>query len=480
MSPKIKVLSLTLATVFSVYSACWAGTCDSTSCVGSSPWTVASPSYADVNHCINTCAAKNDTILIPAGNASWDNQLVIGKALKIIGKGSGSTVITSTYKAPTSNTTDSRTCLIYYSANPDPAPASIDFRISGFTFDLGDSSGAVFLRNDSVTPIRNLRIDNNIFLNTVGYRTIYSWGQIWGLIDNNTFNTVESATGIYGSNKTSWGLTFRFGTNDNMYVEDNIFKNLRSTPHSGGGGGRYAARYNTYVNDQNGLYPWFDSHGNQGVGGNYSGMGLEIYGNKLTHSYPTAGVSMVDQRGGKGIVFSNLVLSTPTVSAQAREEYSDALNPPAFGPDGQPQHVSDSYYWNNRKNGSTLIPFKITQDTVDRSMTPNDPPVLVENREFWQQATTGFDGTTGVGCGTLASRPATCTPGVAFWATDQSCNTVDEANVGANPKTPLSGTLYKCTALNTWTAYFAPYTYPHPLRSESTGISPPTRLRLQD
>jgi len=35
--------------------------------------------------------------------------------------------------------------------------------------------------------------------------------------------------------------------------------------------------------------------------------------------------------------------------------------------------------------------------------------------------------------------------------------------VGKNPTTPISGTLYKCTATNTWTAYYTPYAYPHPL-----------------
>jgi len=39
--------------------------------------------------------------------------------------------------------------------------------------------------------------------------------------------------------------------------------------------------------------------------------------------------------------------------------------------------------------------------------------------------------------------------------------------VGTNPSTPISGTLYKCTSANTWTAYYTPYTYPHPLRLES-------------
>jgi len=44
--------------------------------------------------------------------------------------------------------------------------------------------------------------------------------------------------------------------------------------------------------------------------------------------------------------------------------------------------------------------------------------------------------------------------------------------VGADPSTPINGTLYKCTATNTWTAYYAPYAYPHPLQGEADTISP--------
>lgn len=80
-----------------------------------------------------------------------------------------------------------------------------------------------------------------------------------------------------------------------------------------------------------------------------------------------------------------------------------------------------------------------------------------------------FNGTIGTGSGLLAARPSTCTAGaggmyaasptgsygVAYWGTDTT-------------------TLYICTATNTWTAVYTPYTYPHPLVSSPTQVATPT------
>ena len=66
------------------------------------------------------------------------------------------------------------------------------------------------------------------------------------------------------------------------------------------------------------------------------------------------------------------------------------------------------------------------------------------NRDFYDFVVSGFNGAVGVGQGLLSARPTTCTPLVAYWATDMN-------------------TLYQCVSTNTWVQYYAPYTYPHPL-----------------
>jgi hypothetical protein len=89
---------------------------------------------------------------------------------------------------------------------------------------------------------------------------------------------------------------------------------------------------------------------------------------------------------------------------------------------------------------------------------------LVQNRDYYLNASP-FTGAVGTGTGLLSARPATCTPKVAYWATDTS-------------------TLYQCSATNTWAAYYTPYTYPHPLvsggsASGGSALSAPTNLKVQ-
>jgi hypothetical protein len=100
--------------------------------------------------------------------------------------------------------------------------------------------------------------------------------------------------------------------------------------------------------------------------------------------------------------------------------------------------------------------------------------VTVENTDVFNQDAT-FDGTTGIGVDEIGSRPATCTTGVAYWATNEGSwnteTTAIHANHGSNHSEGADGKLYICTATNTWTAKYGvstsgePYAYPHPLRA---------------
>jgi hypothetical protein len=98
---------------------------------------------------------------------------------------------------------------------------------------------------------------------------------------------------------------------------------------------------------------------------------------------------------------------------------------------------------------------------------------VIPNRDFYPQApgiqtssTSPFNGGGGVGWGTLANRPTTCTPRVGY-AEYTSGGTFVQLDV--------------CTATNTWTnGYYTPFTYPHPLTQATatspSPLSPPTSL----
>lgn len=394
--------------------------------------TAASPSFADISAAISA-ASSGDTVRVPAGTATWYSQLNITKGINLIGAGIGNTIITG-------NVGNDAFIFKYEPSRPD---LNEPFRISGFTFDCNNNSLAFMISNMTTTyPITKIRIDHNYFTNTMWggphYVAMNVYGTVIGVIDNNSFSGAGHFH-VYGIYKKSWDdLTFAYGTANAIFIEDNTFILSQGGIVGSQDGGRWVARHNTcYYNNSSDLSPWNDAHGNGGGPGSYyANMGAEVYENTITLSNTSAGVKMWHHRGGMGLFYNNILTVGSSNYAQimAQQEFDVRLlstsNP-------IPREVSSAYYWGNR-NGSSLPTLSVINDS-------GCYPTIAKNINCWIE-NPSFDGTAGVGVGLLSARPTTCTTGVAYWATDTQ-------------------TLYRATATNVWTAYYQPYTYPHPLRS---------------
>lgn len=415
----------------------------------------ASCSLTDVNAAI-AAASDGDTVIVPSGSATWGSGtsgLTITKGIYLIGAGGSGTSITSGVGSD------------YFMIEYIPADFSLNspLRISGFTFDLDDHGHGICLNHQlssSLVIQTKIRIDHNTFTGatTLSHQAIKNYG-MRGVVDNNTFDNIPYPirnSSCYSTGGKYWWDNWEaivFGKADNnIYYEDNTFTGVQMLIDAQYAN-RYVLRYNTITTSAEN-YPLCDLHGNEG--GMYSSFGGEIYGNLINANL---GMGLLDHRGGKFLVFMNVKTGTSNQwYIQPREESPD-YNEPTTNP--SPQYVNDTYYFLNRKNYTGAFNIVAVGSQMDN---PPLEDVPTENREFFV-GTDSFDGTVGCGYGTLASRPATCTTGVGYWATDQSISDLT-GMVGKNPATPISGTLYKATATDTWTNYFTPLAYPHPLRSQ--------------
>jgi hypothetical protein len=420
-----------------------------------------SPSYSDVSSAVSS-ASVGDTVIVPAGSATWSSQLLIQKGITLQGNGIGSTVITSGQ--------GDNTFIIIYAPS---APQNDDpLRITGFTFNGNQHSTGIEIRNTSDSyHIHNIRVDHNRFYHC-GYGTVSGagvvfgqsngggFGRISGVVDNNTFDDCTTFTRTYGSYSNSWDNDpVDLGGPTGMYVENNTMTMSSSwcSSHgaslhhaSSGWGGRYAYRFNNITYENGGWQDGFDVHGKQISDGHRGSVSTEIYRNNVSYGSSSR---FVHYRGGTGMIFDNVLVngSVPQLTCELYSRWT------GYCDEWPCDDMLSGYIWNNTNNGSvqTSISFTYTADSE----------ILYKDRDYWLHKTS-FDGTSGVGIGTLSSMPATCTTGVGYWATDQG-------SWNANGK---DGVMYKCTSPNTWTLYYTPYTYPHPLTggaSPSPGDGPP-------
>lgn len=399
------------------------------------------------------------------------------------------------------------------------------YRISGFVFQNANGSLMIWFFGNGT--MNNLRIDNNTFQNFVGAIAIFfgetsKAGKFYGVIDHNIFtgtNNFMSMKYLGPTDPANWSSALR-GTSQNLFLENNTYNFTNASDLGSGCIDAWSAasvvfRYNDTKNclvTAHGV-----SHGTT--------VNFEVYHNALRRTANSGGAwedgtRLIHHQGsGEMFIWGNTFHHTGTIggaigithyrsATPAVAGYSTSLGrcdgtqsrdgnfsgqqgyPCWFQPGrapagGAPSYgaLSPVYAWMNVDNSTgnqvpagIENPWNATNPSVSDHIKPNRDYYNAVSQSAQTSPTSPFNGTTGMGFGLLANRPTTCTTntaeaggGVGYFATDQGAQ----------------GTLYRCSAPNTWTAHYTPYTYPHPLVSGGGGgggggqLASPGNLRIQ-
>ena len=263
----------------------------------------ASVSLADVTSAI-ALANDGDTVLLPAGTASWSSNLTVTKAITLQGAGIGQTIIKENLSVDTQ--------MLSFST-----AAGKSYRVTAIEFQGGSRTtvfgkGMLCWSGES----RAVRVDHCRF-DGIRNANIRTGESVCGVIDHNTF--ILPANGAYALvvyhstwngnqwGDGSWALAPNWGGSGAVYVEDNEFDNASSLGQLAicdqVGGARTVFRYNTFNNT------YIDSHGTGSTARYRSWRHFEIYNNIFTDNPPSS-TFCVDCRGGTGVFFNNKIYGT--------------------------------------------------------------------------------------------------------------------------------------------------------------------------
>jgi putative Ig domain-containing protein len=311
-------------------------------------------------------AVDGDTVIIPAGTATWSSGILLTKAVTIRGAGTNSTHINMSggYMFKVNLVND------------------LPVRFTGIHFNKGAFSGAeqgaiVF----DGRPIHNFRIDHCLF--QFGSRTVYARTRAYGVVDHCTFFDSDSEVNPFNAVSTDlipgeneWTLGRRISTTNTVVVEDCVMirgSAVTANPNEvlyGQNAARCAFRFNTII-QTNSTRPLaaIDAHGSDP----YRGTVLyEIHNNTFVcrNTY-----RFCNLRGGTMICFSNvfrqLDAGTPTVFQLKNEGLSTRGVYKAL------DELNNCFFWSNTLNGRLVT-------TV--SIEPGSEPYVTEGIHYWMRA----------------------------------------------------------------------------------------------
>lgn len=460
------------------------------------------------------------TITLDAGSYSWTSTLTITSSKGVTLICAAAPPTSSPWGADESTgcnvTASDRVMSGYTDYNTSKGTVNKLYRISGFNFT--SVTGDRIMNLICTCTFAKIRVDHNSFsgANTPDKVVYFGGGDssaniqyLNGVIDHNKLRGTVSywLLDAFAGEDTSTYPTGQAGGSNNIFIEDN---NILFTDRAGDmncldwqGTGGVVFRYNTIVNCRTIL------HGVLHGGGPSN---WEVYRNSYTlnNDIPSdACFGCINHQGsGEMLVWNNGLVATEALSGAIRvQHYRSGTNGsnPSTTCDGTQSSPPDGnrsptgtyrgypcYRQPGRDFAGTMRPMyawmninSSTSAKVDLELASNggSPDYfsnhLVNNRDYYNavsanaqsSSSSPFNGTTGMGYGTLANRPTTCTTtsesadaghgGVGYWATDQGSWNLKAGGA--------QGVLYQCSSTNTWTTYYTPYQYPHPLVCEQDG-----------
>lgn len=303
--------------------------------------TARSVAFADVNSAV-VSAADGDTVIIPAGMASWTSTLTLTKNVTLQGQtkveGSdprnfnikeGTVILDNVARTRERNGSGKAqtkvSALIYGKFSAAQRP-----RITGLTFKSGSVTGkgftsAVYLEG----TCRSVRIDHCTFYKLSRYNLIVR-GNLFGVMDhcsalNDTGNerfwfTNENYGGAaFGDG--SWADDPKFGTDQAFYVEDCAFTSVNGKHGSvdGAGGMRRVVRHCYFRS----CLPVL--HGTESGGRQRGSRLVETYCN--TVDLRGSGATGFLHRAGTGLYWGNTFQTDPSFTRGCQLQAKRQLNP---------------------------------------------------------------------------------------------------------------------------------------------------------
>ena len=276
--------------------------------------TAASMSRADVGAAV-AAANDGDTVVVPAGLATWTNSLIVSNAITLSFAGAGQSTILDAV-IPVGRSSEAVIALM--PTNTNVLARLTGLQVQGAANEILAEHGAIQLGNGTAELYNNIRVDHCVFTN-LSDDNIYSYNCA-GVIDHcafyeNAANESQHAIALVNGSWAggtlgdgSWTAPATLGTSNALYVENCSFTGPGPDAScfafiDAFNGGRYVVRYCNISN------AFICAHGTDSSGRERGTRSVEIY---MNSGFDTNWGNFIDLRSSTGVIWSNTMTGYQT------------------------------------------------------------------------------------------------------------------------------------------------------------------------